>query len=81
MSNTKQDQMAFSARNYQLLVVGLCIVVLGYVLMSGGGSGDPSVFNAKELFSARRITMAPIVVVAGYLFVMYAILKRPSHGA
>jgi hypothetical protein len=46
--------------------------------MSGGGSGDPNVFDASEVFSPRRITVAPIVCVIGYLFVAYAILKKST---
>jgi Protein of unknown function (DUF3098) len=70
------EDMAFTAANYKLLIIGLVIVVVGYVLMSGGGSGDPNVFDAEEIFSDRRITVAPIVVIIGYLFVVYAILKK-----
>ncbi len=75
----KQDQnddMAFTATNYRLLLIGMGITTLGYVLMSGGGNGDPNAFDAAEVFSARRITVAPIVVLIGYLFVVYAILKK-----
>ncbi len=74
------NDLAFTATNYKLLIVGLVIVVAGYLLMSGGGSGDPNVFDAAEIFSARRITVAPIVTLAGYLFVVYAILKRDRSG-
>jgi hypothetical protein len=72
--------MAFTATNYRLLLIGLAIVVLGYVLMSGGGSGDPTVFDAEALFSHRRITVAPIVTLMGYLFIVYAIMKRSPAG-
>ena len=70
------SEMAFTATNYKLLLIGLAILVVGYVLMSGGGNGDPNAFDATEIFSDRRITVAPIVVIVGYLFVVYAILKR-----
>ena len=46
--------------------------------MAGGGSGDPTVFNKAEIFSDRRITVAPIVTIIGYLFVVYAIMKKPK---
>lgn len=75
------DEMAFTATNYKLLIIGLVIVVVGYMLMSGGGSGDPNVFNAEEIFSHRRITVAPIVALVGYLFVVYAILKKTGSSA
>lgn len=70
------NDLAFTATNYKLFLIGLAIVVVGYLLMSGGGNGDPNAFDATEIFSARRITVAPIVVLVGYLFVVYAILKR-----
>ena len=70
--------MAFTRLNYRLLLIGIGIVILGYILMAGGGSGDPEVFNAQEIFSPRRITVAPIVCLIGYLFVVYAIMKKPS---
>ena len=76
MANEHDDQMPFTRTNYRLMLIGLGILVVGYTLMSGGGSGDPNVFNAEEIFSARRITVAPIVCVVGYLFVAYAILKK-----
>ena len=70
------NDMAFTATNYRLLLIGIGIVVLGFLLMTGGGNGDPNAFDEAEIFSARRITVAPIVVLIGYLFVVYAILKK-----
>lgn len=70
------NDMPFTATNYKLLLIGLAIVTVGYTLMSGGGNGDPNAFDAAELFSTRRITVAPIVVLAGYAFVAFAILKK-----
>jgi hypothetical protein len=81
MAETRADEMAFTRLNYRLLLIGIGIIILGYILMSGGGSGDPNVFNKDEIFSARRITVAPIVCLAGYVFVIYAILKKPKAGA
>ena len=54
-------EMPFTRTNYRLLLAGLAIIVVGFVLMSGGGNGDPNNFNAEEIFSPRRITVAPIV--------------------
>lgn len=68
--------MAFDRGNYRLLLIGIGIVMLGYVLMSGGGSGDPNAFDANEVFSARRITVAPLVCLLGYVFVVYAIMRK-----
>lgn len=61
------------------MLIGLGIVVLGYFLMSGGGSPDPRQFD-PSIFSARRITVAPIVVILGYIFIGYAIMYRESQG-
>jgi len=54
----------------------LAVVLFGYILMSGGGSADPNTFNAEELFSARRITVAPIVVLLGYITIGVGIMYR-----
>ena len=70
------NDMAFTATNYRLLLIGIGIVVLGFLLMTGGGNGDPNAFDEAEIFSKRRITVAPIVVVVGYIFVAFAILKK-----
>ena len=58
------------------MLIGLGIVIIGFIMMSGGGNGDPNSFDESAIFSVRRITVAPIVVLAGYLFVVYAILKK-----
>ncbi len=81
MASHANDDLAFDRSNYKLLLIGIGIVILGFVLMSGGGSGDPEVFDAKELFSARRITVAPIVCLLGYSFVIYAIMRKPRNAA
>lgn len=69
------DKMALSMRNYVLLLVGAAIIIVGFVLMSGGEAATPETFD-YGIFSWRRITLAPIVVVAGFAFEIYAILKR-----
>ena len=58
-----------------MLLIGLCIIVLGFVLMAGGGSDSPDGFN-YAMFSWRRITLAPILVIGGFAFEIFAILKR-----
>ena len=72
----KNSNFAFSKENYIWLCVGIVLLVLGYVLMSGGGSDNPNEFHADQIFSARRITLAPITVLAGYGAILYAILKK-----
>ena len=65
--------------NYKLMLIGLAIILLGFILMIGGGSDDPTVFN-EEIFSFRRITLAPMLVLFGFIFQIYAIMKKPKEG-
>ena len=68
-------KMTLSRKNYTLLAIGLGIIILGMILMAGGGSDNPEVFN-YDMFSWRRITLAPIIIIAGFAFEVYAIMKR-----
>ena len=68
--------MVLNKKNYYLIIVGCLVILLGFVLMSGGGSDDPNVFNEDELFSFRRITLAPFMVLLGYGIVLYGIMKN-----
>ena len=77
-NNTNNSgQLVFEKVNYLLTAVGALMVVVGFFLMSGGGSEDPSVFN-EEIFSFTRVTLAPIVILAGYGVVFFAIMKKPK---
>lgn len=67
--------MSLKMGNYKLLALGLLIIVIGFILMAGGGSDDPNVFN-EDVYSFRRITLAPIVVLVGFAFEIYAIMKK-----
>ena len=67
----------FGKKNYKFMFIGLAIIALGFILMSGGGSDDPNVFN-PEIFSAQRISVAPIVVLVGFAIVMVGIFKKNS---
>lgn len=73
---SKTAPFAFDARNYKLLLIGLAVNILGFILMIGGASDDPNKFDANELFSSTRITIAPILIVAGYIVVFYSIMKK-----
>lgn len=77
--STVKDNFALSKENYRLLIIGFAIIVLGFILMVGGKSDDPTVFNKEEIFSFRRITLAPVVVLAGFIFEIWAIMKRPKN--
>jgi uncharacterized membrane protein len=68
----------FSKQNYIILTVGILLIVLGYVLMMGGGSEDPNVFN-PAIFDAQRITVAPIVSLLGFVTILVAIMWRPKQ--
>lgn len=68
-------QMPLTIKNYILIIAGLVIIIIGMVLMAGGGSNDPNVFN-YDMFSWRRITLAPILIVGGFAFEIYALLKK-----
>ncbi len=75
--STDKESFALAKENYILLVIGFAIIVLGFILMIGGKSEDPTIFNEEEIFSFRRITLAPIVVLAGFIFEIWAIMKKP----
>lgn len=71
----EDPRMPLTRRNYILLAAGFALIVLGFVLMAGGGSDSPDEFN-YAMFSWRRITLAPILVVGGFVMEIVAILKR-----
>lgn len=71
-----KSKFGFQPENYKILLIGLAINVLGFLLMIGGAAEDPDTFNSEELFSARRITIAPMLIVAGYIVIIYAIMRR-----
>ncbi len=73
--------MALSRENFKYIIIGCVVVIAGFILMSGGGTEDPTQFNAEELFSFRRITLAPFLVMLGYGVVLFGILKRPKKEA
>ena len=68
----------FSKQNYLLFLAGLGLILLGYILMIGGGSDDPNVFN-PAIFDAQRITVAPMVCVLGFVTIIVAIMWRPKQ--
>lgn len=73
----KKREFALGFHNYKLMLTGFAIIIVGLVLMVGGGSDDPNVFN-WEMFSFRRITLAPILILFGFAFEIYAIMKKPK---
>lgn len=75
MAENKKQPMPLTKKNYLYMLVGVLIIVLGFVLMSGGGEHTVTEFD-ESIFSFRRITLAPIVVIAGFAFEVFAIMKR-----
>lgn len=67
----------FGKQNYQLFIGGIIVIILGYLLMIGGGSEDPNVFN-PAIFDTQRITIAPIVCLIGFIAIIVAIMWRPK---
>ena len=75
--NDEKKNFALGPENYKLLAIGFAIIVVGFLLMIGGKSSSPDKFS-ENIFSFRRITLAPIVVLAGFIFEIWAIMKKPK---
>ncbi|SMO59043.1 Protein of unknown function [Saccharicrinis carchari] len=73
----KKFEFALDKQNYLLMAIGFGIIILGFILMIGGRSEDPNVFN-EEIYGFQRITLAPMLVLAGFVFEIYAIMKKPG---
>ena len=74
----KFNHFGFQKENYLLLIIGIVINVVGFILMIGGGTDNPNNFNADELFSPIRITVSPMLIIAGYIVILFAIMKKPT---
>lgn len=72
-----QRSFLFDRKNYVIMIAGLVIFLIGLLLMSGGGSRNPEVFNPSRIYSFRRITLAPIVVILGLVVEIFAIMRKP----
>ncbi|OFX21694.1 MAG: hypothetical protein A2041_12805 [Bacteroidetes bacterium GWA2_31_9b] len=73
----KKLDFALGKENYILLAIGFAIIIFGFLLMIGGKAENPNEFN-KDIFSFRRITLAPIIILFGFVFEIYAIMKKPK---
>ena len=73
----RKSSALFGRENYKWMIIGLIIIVLGLLLMIGGRSDDPNQFNPKEVYSFRRITLAPILILLGLGLEVFAIFRRP----
>jgi len=74
----KKGAFVFEKANYKFMLIGMAFIVLGFILMAGGGSDDPNVFN-PEIYSWRRIRLAPALILIGFGFEVYAILLNPKN--
>ncbi|MBS1736039.1 MAG: DUF3098 domain-containing protein [Bacteroidetes bacterium] len=77
-SAQKADSRLFNAENFKWMIIGLIVMAIGFFLMAGGKSADPNVFNDDIIYSFRRITLAPLLIVAGLVIEIYAIMKKPA---
>jgi hypothetical protein len=78
---TKKREVAgqlFGKENFKWMLIGVAVLILGFLLMAGGGSTDPNVFNKDEVYSTRRITIAPIIILIGLAIEIYAIFRQPK---
>lgn len=76
MSNNKAN-FVFGKKNYLTIAIGFALVIVGFLLMSGGKAEDPNTFNPDEIFSSRRITLAPFTVLMGFVLVGVGIMLKP----
>ena len=70
-----QKRILFGKKNYFILFLSLIIIAIGFILMSGGGSNDPNIFNS-EIFNFRRIKLAPTIVIIGFVLSVFSILMK-----
>ena len=73
--NEQKPEFIFDKINYRILLIGIGVITLGFILMAGGGSEDPTVFN-EDIFNFRRIRLAPTTVLIGFGITIYSILKN-----
>jgi hypothetical protein len=74
-NNEQKPDFLFDKVNYKTLLIGIAVIAVGFILMNGGGSDDPKVFN-EDVFSFRRIRLAPSVVLIGFGITIYSIFKK-----
>jgi len=77
-SNRPKQEFLFRKKNYMIMFIGIAVIALGFILMAGGGSDDPAVFN-EEIYSWRRIRLAPTLVIIGLAIEIYAILTTSKE--
>lgn len=78
INEKEKKPMPFGRDNYKWVLIGLAFLVVGFLLMIGGGSNDPDVFN-EGIFNFRRLTLSPILILIGFGIQFYAIMKKPKE--
>ena len=78
MTENKTNPSIFSKDNYMWMLAGVVVIAIGMFLLAGGKSEDPTVFDAKEVYSNTRITVAPILILAGLVIEIFAIFRKPK---
>lgn len=78
MSERKATGLVFNKQNYMWMAIGAVVMIIALLLMAGGKNPDPKVFDYKEVYSTRRITVAPILLMVGLIIEMYAIMRKPK---
>ncbi|MBL7702474.1 MAG: DUF3098 domain-containing protein [Ferruginibacter sp.] len=75
-AGTATNNQLFDKGNYMWMLIGLGVIILGFLLMAGGRSSDPKIFDTKEVYSTTRITIAPLLIIAGFVIEIFAIMKK-----
>ncbi len=78
VTTTSSAAPLFTKDNFMWMLIGLAVLALGFFLMAGGKSSDPKVFNKDEVYSTTRITIAPMLIIAGFIIEIFAIMKKPK---
>ncbi len=76
-TTTVNNTPLFGKENYMWMLAGLVVLAIGFFLMAGGKSADPNVFNEDEVYSPMRITVAPLLIVAGFIIEIVGLMKKP----
>lgn len=76
--NNSKSTLLFDKTNYIILIVGLIVLSIGFMMLSGGKSPDPNVFDKEAVYSFRRITLAPLTIVLGFVIEIWAIMRVPK---
>jgi len=80
-STSRQDAPLFGKENYRWMLIGIVIIALGLILMAGGKSKDPNVFDPKQVYSFTRVTVAPILILGGLALEIFAIFRKDKNSA